>query len=134
MVQDLIDNGTYTSTTRRPFQSGKDFNESSPVHVKYLIYTMLGTPVGKNGMNTDKQVLTDIGHPVTKQILAVRGAFKLLNTYVDKLPKEIAKDGRIHAQFISSGAETGRMSSRAPRRILSNWALKIRLIQGRATA
>lgn len=114
MVQDLIDNGTYTSTTRRPFQSGKDFNESSPVHVKYLIYTMLRTPVGKNGMSTDKQVLTDIGHSVTKQILAVRGAFKLLNTYVDKLPKEIAKDGRIHAQFISSGAETGRMSSRNP--------------------
>lgn len=114
MVQDLIDNRTYTSTTRRPFQSGKDFNESSPVHVKYLIYTMLGTPVGKNGMSTDKQVLTDIGHPITKQILAVRGAFKLLNTYVDKLPKEVAKDGRIHAQFISSGAETGRMSSRNP--------------------
>lgn len=105
MVQDLIDNGTYTASTRRPFQTGKDFNESSPVHVKYLIYTMLGTPVGKNGMSTDKQVLTDIGHPITKQILAVRGAFKLLNTYVDKLPKELAKDGRIHAQFISSGAE-----------------------------
>lgn len=105
LVQQVIDNSPYSSSTRRPFNSGKDFNESSPVHVKYLLYTMLNIPAGKNGQSTDKAVLQSVNAPVTNQILAVRSLSKLIGTYVDKLPNEIAPDGKIHAQFKSIGAD-----------------------------
>lgn len=114
LVQDVIDNTSYSSSTRRPFNTGKDFNEASPVHVKYLIYTMMGVTPGKNGQSTDKEVLSSINQAVTNQILKVRGVSKLLNTYVDKLPKVVAPDGKIHARFNSVGADTGRMSSSDP--------------------
>lgn len=105
LVQDVIDNVSYSSSTRRPFNAGKDFNEASPVHVKYLLYTMMGVAAGKNGQSTDKEVLKAVNHPVTDQILKVRGLSKLLNTYVDKLPKVVAPDGKIHARFNSVGAD-----------------------------
>lgn len=114
LVQEVIDNTSYSSSTRRPFNTGKDFNEASPVHVKYLLYTMMGVAAGKNGQSTDKEVLKAVNHPVTNQILKVRGLSKLLNTYVDKLPKVVAPDGKIHARFNSVGADTGRMSSADP--------------------
>lgn len=114
LVQEVIDNTSYSSATRRPFNTGKDFNEASPVHVKYLLYTMMGVAAGKNGQSTDKEVLKAVNHPVTNQILKVRGLSKLLNTYVDKLPKVVAPDGKIHARFNSVGADTGRMSSADP--------------------
>lgn len=114
LVQEVIDNTSYSSSTRRPFNTGKDFNEASPVHVKYLLYTMMGVAAGKSGQSTDKEVLKAVNHPVTNQILKVRGLSKLLNTYVDKLPKVVAPDGKIHARFNSVGADTGRMSSADP--------------------
>lgn len=113
LVQDLIDNASYTSSTKRPFNTGKDFNEASPVHVRYLVYTMLGWPSGKS-QSTDKEVLKAVNHPVTNQILVVRSLTKLIGTYIDKLPKVVASDGKIHARFNSIGADTGRMSSADP--------------------
>ena len=41
MVQDLIDNTIVTSSTKRPFMSGKDFNPNSTPHAKYLLYDLL---------------------------------------------------------------------------------------------
>lgn len=115
IVQDLIENTAYTDTGKRPFKSGKDFNESSPVHVQYLLYTMLKVPVGKDGKkSTDKEILKQVNLPVTNQILAVRSLTKLISTYVDKMPRTAAPDGKIHAQFKSVGADTGRMSSADP--------------------
>lgn len=115
IVQDLIDNTAYNDTGKRPFKTGKEFNESSPVHVQYLLYTMLNVPVGKDGKkSTDKEVLKQVNLPVTNQILAVRSLTKLLSTYIDKMPKIAAPDGKIHAQFKSVGADTGRMSSADP--------------------
>lgn len=130
LVQQLIDNSFVPNSGKRPFNSGKDFNESSPVHVKYLLYTMLNIPQGKNGQSTDKSVLSAVNSPVTDQILAVRSLSKLIGTYIDKLPREIAPDGKIHAQFKSAGADTGRMSSANPR-WFAYWGCKIKLIQGR---
>lgn len=114
LVQQLIDNSFVPNSGKRPFNSGKDFNESSPVHVKYLLYTMLNVPQGKDGQSADKSVLSSVNSPVTDQILAVRSLSKLIGTYIDKLPREIAPDSKIHAQFKSVGANTGRMSSQSP--------------------
>lgn len=114
MVQDIIENADYRSSTKRPFASGKDFNPSSPKHVQYLLYTMMKLPVGKEGAGTGKEILGDLNLPVTNQILKVRSISVLINTFVNKLPASTTSDSRIHAQFKSVGADTGRMSSAEP--------------------
>lgn len=118
MVQEIIDKNIYKvpSKAKKPFNTGKDFNCTSPLHVKYLLYTLMGLPdnVGKKKGSTDKDVLNDINLPVTNQILKVRSLSTLINTFVDKLPNSVTPDGRIHAQFNSVIAATGRMSSSNP--------------------
>lgn len=112
MVQEVIDNSD-VPIGKAPFHSGADFNPSSPPHVKHLLYTLLKIPQGK-GTGTGKEVLHDINLPITNQILKVRSLGVLINTFVDKLPNSVAPDGRIHAQFRSVGAATGRFSSAEP--------------------
>lgn len=119
MVQEIIDKNIYKVPTKakKPFTTGKDFNCTSPLHVKYLLYTLMGLPDdvgGKKKGSTDKDVLNDINLPVTNQILKVRSLSTLINTFVDKLPNSVTPDGRIHAQFNSVIAATGRMSSNNP--------------------
>lgn len=134
LVQEIIDKSDYSTAAKRPFRSGKDFNQSSPKHVQYLLYTMMKINVGKDNAGTGKEILADINLPVTNQILKVRSLSVLINTFVKKLPNATTPDSRIHAQFKQVGAATGRLSSAEPRRIFSNWALKIKLIQGRVAA
>ena len=64
--------------------------------------------------STGKEVLNELGDPVAKMILNVRGDVKLLGTYIDKMPKITGPDSRIHCQFKSVGAATGRMASADP--------------------
>lgn len=112
MVQDVVDHVDFP-VGKAPFHSGKDFNPTSPPHVKHLLYTLMKLPQGpKSG--TGKEVLHEMNLPITNQILKVRSLGVLINTFVDKLPKSVAPDGRIHAQFKSIGADTGRFSSQAP--------------------
>lgn len=112
MVQDLIFENDYPSNQKRPFRSGRDFNPSSPPHVKYLCHTLLKLP--DTGGGTGKDILRDINLPQTNQVLAVRSLSVLINTFVKKLPNAVTPDSRIHAQFRSVGADTGRMSSAEP--------------------
>lgn len=128
LVQELIDQKDIPTNSKRPFRTGNDFNPNSPPHVKYLINNLLGSAAASTG----KDVLKEINKPATNQILVVRGLVKLLSTYVDKLPNAVAPDQRIHAQFKSTGADTGRMSSADPRQ--AYWGRKIKLIQGRAVS
>lgn len=125
MVDDILVNCRYDLRLKSPFKSGHDFNYSSSVHVPYLLKDIMGLDIGKS---VDKNVLNDLNLPVTKQIVKMRNADKLMSTYVDKLPNATTPDSRVHARFNSIGASTGRMSSSEPR---SYWARKIKLIQGR---
>jgi DNA polymerase I-like protein with 3'-5' exonuclease and polymerase domains len=113
MVQEIIDNSTVSYSGKRPFTRGSDFNPGSPPQVKYLVYDLLQVPKG-NSSGTGKEVLNEINLPVTNQILKVRSLSVLINTFVDKLPNSVARDGRIHGQFKQIGADTGRMSSSEP--------------------
>lgn len=106
MIQEVIDQKDFATNSKRPFRTGKDFNPNSTPHVKYLCENLLGMASGKG---TGKEVLNEINLPSTNQILKVRGLVKLMGTYVDKLPKVTTDDSRIHAQFKSVGAATGRM-------------------------
>ena len=78
-----------------------------------MIYSLLKVPQGKSA-GTGKDVLADLNMPVTNQILKVRSLNVLISTFVRKLPNATTPDSRIHAQFKSIGADTGRMSSADP--------------------
>ena len=133
MVQEVLDNAEYVPGSK-PFLSGKDFNPKSPQHVKYLVYKLLKVPVGRDGEATGKEILESVNLPVTNQILKVRSLEVLINTFVEKLPNATTPDSRIHGQFKQIGARTGRFSSKEPKSKMYDWALKIQLTQGRATA
>ncbi len=53
-------------------------------------------------------------HPIIDEIFKHRELQKLLSTYIDTLPKLVASDGRIHAEFNQAGSTTGRFSSHNP--------------------
>ena len=111
MVQDLIDDMDTPNNRKRPFKTGMDFMPTSPKHVQYLCYDLLNLPDPSGKQSTDKGILRDFGLPQTDKILAVRSLSVLINSFVDKLTRvSQLSDGRIHAQFRSVGADTGRMS------------------------
>lgn len=116
MIDKVIADSAYLqpSSGKRPFVSGSDFNPKSPVHVKYLVYTLLQVPKGKNGESTDKDVLRELNIPVINQVLSVRSLSTLIGTFVQKMPRATTDDSRIHAQFKQIGADTGRLSCAEP--------------------
>lgn len=113
MVQVELDKMDYKLGQKRPFNRGKDFNPTSPPQVKYLCYDVLHLPKSGSG-STNKEVLKDFNHPITNQILKVRSFSTLINTFVDKLPRSVWPDHKIHANFKQIGANTGRFSSESP--------------------
>ena len=110
MVQEVIDDPKYSSSSKRPFASGKQFSPTSITHVEYLLYKMLKLP----GSGTSKATLDAFNLPITKQIMLVRSIATNINTFVKKLPNAVAKDQKIHCTFSSVGASTGRFSSQNP--------------------
>lgn len=113
LVDELLEKADFATLAKKPFASGKSFNPKSVIHAKYLIYSLLKVPQGKSA-GTGKDVLADLNMPVTNQILKVRSLNVLISTFVRKLPNATTPDSRIHAQFKSIGADTGRMSSADP--------------------
>lgn len=110
LVQELIDTKDIATNRSRPFRTGADFNPNSNPHVKYLVEKLLG----KTAKSTGKDVLNEIGDPAAKQVLKVRNDVKLIGTYVDKMPKVIGPDHRVHSSFKAIGAATGRLASESP--------------------
>lgn len=88
----------------------------SSQQLSILLYDILHlSPKNKeDGRSTGESVLQGIDHPICKAILEYREVAKLLNTFIDKLPQTISKDGKVHAHFNSMGAATGRLSSSEP--------------------
>lgn len=111
LVDNILETVNYSIRLKCPFKSGSDFNYNSSIHVPYLLKDIMGLDIGKS---VDKNVLNDLNLPVTKQIIKMRNADKLISTYIDKLPNTTTSDSRIHARFNSIGASTGRMSSSEP--------------------
>ena len=106
MVQEILDQTDALTVSKCPFKTGSQFNQASNKHMMYLLNKVLNQDVS----SADKETLKELNLPITKQILNVRGVYKLLNTYIDKLPQEISPyDHRIHGTFNSIGASTGRM-------------------------
>lgn len=77
-------------------------NLSSPKQVAIVLYDIMKIkPI--DGRKVGEEVLEKINIPFTKALLAYRGALKLLNTYIKKLPSVRQKDKKIHCSFKQTG-------------------------------
>lgn len=100
---------------------GQEFNINSPAQLADILYNKLGLSTqfvkkGKNNLSTGAKELERLrgSHPVIDLITNYREYTKLLNTYIDTLPKLIDHNSRIHTSFNLTIAQTGRLSSTDP--------------------
>ncbi|MDA3879081.1 MAG: DNA polymerase I [Prolixibacteraceae bacterium] len=102
--------------------AGSDFLISSPKQLGVVLFEKLKIdPNAKKTKtkqySTSEEVLSKLTnkHPIINKVLEYRGLKKLLNTYVEALPKLInERTGKIHTSFKQAVAATGRLSSVNP--------------------
>ena len=104
--------------------AGHPFNPLSPKAVAAVIYDEQQMDPKARQRSTAEDILQQLKLKVSDDavkteiiddILAYRGAKKLLSTYIEALPGEInPRTGRIHAQFNQTVTATGRLSSSNP--------------------
>lgn len=101
--------------------AGEEFNLGSPAQLAQILYGRLGLPSvglkkGKTGISTAASELEKLRqtHPIIELIMEYRELDKLMNTYVEALPGQVARDGRVHTSFSQVVAQTGRLSSTNP--------------------
>jgi DNA polymerase-1 len=103
--------------------AGEPFNVASPPQLGRVLFEKLGYPVLRKTAKTKSyatgsEVLEELSAkgigPLPGLVLEWRELSKLKGTYVDALPKHVAKDGRIHTRFDQAVAATGRLSSNDP--------------------
>lgn len=93
---------------------------TSPIQLAILFYDILKleSPDKKSPRGTGENILKHFAEGKHKDlcnaILDIRNVDKLLSTYVDKMPKVVLEDGRVHANYNQYGAKTGRFSSSDP--------------------
>lgn len=91
---------------------------SSPTQMAIILYDVLKSPVvdPKTPRGTGADILKELANkvPLCKLLDEKRGYDILINTFIDKMPEVIQKDGRVHARFNTCGTATGRFSSSEP--------------------
>ena len=102
--------------------AGEEFNISSPKQLGEILFDKMKisskpkkTKTGQ--YSTSEEVLTDLSakNDFVKLILEHRSVSKLLNTYINSLPKQISKStNRLHTEYLQTVASTGRLSSINP--------------------
>ncbi len=102
--------------------AGTSFNIASPKQLGEILFSHLKI-VDKPKLTKTKQYATGENvllelkdkHPIVPLILSYRELQKLLNTYIESLPKMIhPRTGRIHTSFNQAITTTGRLSSANP--------------------
>lgn len=101
--------------------AGRPVNLASPSQVSEVLFSELGLQPGrktpKGGLSSDIGVLRSLegAHPLVATVMEFRELSKLLNTYVDGLPRFINPEtGLIHTSFNQAVTATGRLSSSDP--------------------
>lgn len=102
--------------------AGTRFNVASPRQVGEVLFEKLKiddkakkTKSGQYSTNEETLQKLKDKHPILEKILDFRGFKKLLNTYVEALPKLVNKEtGRLHTSFNQAVVVTGRLSSSNP--------------------
>lgn len=100
---------------------GREFNIGSPKQLNEIFFEQLKLPTGglhksSHGWSVDAEALEILSehHAAPRLILDWRALEKLKNTYVDALPKQVDRAGRIHTSYNQTGTSTGRISSDSP--------------------
>lgn len=90
----------------------------SPTQMAILLYDILKVPVldKKAPRSTSADILEQLSdkYKICKLMVEKRGVDILINTFIDKMPQVVQKDGRVHAKFNQCGTQTGRFSSSDP--------------------
>lgn len=90
----------------------------SPIQMAILLYDILKAPVidKKSPRGTSAEILEELSNKyhICELLVEKRGIDILINTFIDKMPQIIQKDGRVHARFNQCGTQTGRFSSSDP--------------------
>lgn len=101
--------------------AGVEFNVNSPSQLADVLFSKLGLPTkgikktasGYSTAASELEKLED-AHAIVPLIGEYREISKLQSTYVEALPKLVAKDGRVHTTFNQAVTSTGRLSSSDP--------------------
>lgn len=102
--------------------AGEHFLISSPKQLGIILFEKLkidsnAKKTKTKQYSTGEEILVQLAdkHPIVNKVLEYRGLLKLLNTYVETLPKLInPQTGRIHTSYNQAVAATGRLSSNNP--------------------
>jgi DNA polymerase I len=102
--------------------AGEQFLISSPKQLGIILFEKLkidsnAKKTKTKQYSTSEETLSKLlhKHPIIDKLLDYRGLMKLLNTYVETLPKLInPRTGKIHTSFNQAVASTGRLSSVNP--------------------
>ncbi|MBK2357022.1 DNA polymerase I [Francisella hispaniensis] len=100
--------------------AGQEFNLSSPVQLREILFEKLGLPpvkkTAKGQVSTSEEVLVQLAedYEIAALIMKYRHLSKLKNTYTDKLPKMLDVNSRVHTSYNQTGTVTGRLSSSDP--------------------
>ena len=105
--------------------AGEEFLVSSPKQLAVILFDRLNLASENKKLikktkggerSTNIEVLESIRdeHPIINKIIEWREISKIYNTYLLPLADYIEEDGRIHPQFVQTGAATGRWSCEHP--------------------
>ena len=102
--------------------AGAEFNIASPKQLGEILFVKLGLKpknqkkTAGGNFSTKESELEKLReeNPIAGLILEYRELAKLLGTYIDTIPTQVDEHDRLHADFIQTGAVTGRMSSANP--------------------
>lgn len=110
-------NGVEKYSKSKSEQFPDDINVESSTQMSILFYDILNVGVidKDNPRGTGEDILNQIKHPLSKLILDRRSMSTLINSFIDKLPKNLSNvDHRLHGHFNQLGTDTGRFSSSDP--------------------
>ena len=105
----------------RDLAGDSTLNLSSPKQIGVVLYEKLDlNPRAKKTKGgsypTDEETLSEIAdrHPIVGKILEFRAVKKLLSTYIEPLPAQADRTGKVHTTFTQALTATGRLSSLRP--------------------
>lgn len=120
-IYDFLDTLDYSNLNeKKKSQLGDPINLNSPQQIAIIMYDVLGLKYESRTTNVD--ALEHFEEKAKKEevrnffsnMLKERKISKMLSTYIDKLPKVVKKDGKVHTRLNQVGAKTGRFSSSDP--------------------
>ncbi len=101
---------------------GHEFNIGSPKQLGDVLFDEMqlvvkGQKKTAGGQRSTKESelekIRDL-HPIVDEVLRYRSLGKLLGTYIEAIPPLLDSEHRLHAEFLQTGAVTGRMASQNP--------------------